>query len=62
MYLRSIFLNKNKKNITNFHLIITIFTGVKNGSILHGRVSLIIVFFSGTEFLIKKCASIEFNY
>ena len=34
MYPRSV-LNKNKKNITNFHLKITIFLAVKNHSILH---------------------------
>ena len=31
-------LSKNKKNITIFHLKITIFTAFKNRCILHGRV------------------------
>ena len=34
-------LSKNKKNITIFHLKISIFTAVKNCSILHGRVFVI---------------------
>ena len=38
MYPQSIFLSKNKKNITIFHLKIIIFTAVKYRSILHGHV------------------------
>ena len=39
MYPRSMFCEKHKKNITIFHLKITIFTAVKNLNILHGIVS-----------------------
>ena len=35
-------LSKNKKNIKNFHLKIIIFTAVKNCSILHGHVFLLL--------------------
>ena len=38
MYPQSYVLSKKKKNITNFHLKITIFTGEKNHSIKHRRV------------------------
>ena len=38
MYPRSMFLSKNKKNITFFLMKIIIFTAMKNRRILHGRV------------------------
>ena len=37
MYQQSMFLAKNKKNVTFFHLKIQVFTAVKNCSILHGH-------------------------
>ena len=37
-------LSKNKKNITIFHLKIIVFTAVKNCSILHGRIFVMIIF------------------
>ena len=47
-------LSKCKKNITKFHLKITVFTAVKNRSILHRRVNVISLsfdFFTGTKSL-----------
>ena len=38
MYLRSMFLAKTKKNVTIFHLEISVFTAVKYCSILHMHV------------------------
>ena len=43
MYPRSMFLSKNKKNITLFHLKFIIFKAVKNLSILHGRVFVLVL-------------------
>ena len=44
------FLGKIKKNVIIFYLKIIIFTAVKNHSILHGRVFVMLFFLVGTKF------------